>query len=125
MTEVKTNVYYIPERLKELDPGYFVIRNHKKQTFEVHHRDQPYTTYCLTVPYEELDVRTVELVQKTSRKNLDRLISEMDNHNQKLKEKASHIGEDSIEKTKEVLSYLNKHESKEWVDEEAFSTRFI
>ena len=125
MTELTTNVYHIPERLREIDSGYFVVRNHKKHTFEVHHREQPHTTYCLTVPYEELDVRTVELVRKTARHNLQKLILEMDEHNRRLEEKKSNLGEESAQKTKEVLSYLSRHECKEWVDEDAFSTRFI
>ena len=125
ITELKTNVYYIPERLREIDSGYFVVRNHPKHTFEVHHKEQPHTTYCLTVPYEELDVRTVELVRKTARNNLDKLISEMDEHNRRLAESNSNLSEESAQKTKEVLSYLSNHESREWVDEDAFSTRFI
>ncbi len=125
LTELTTNVYFIPERLKEIDSGYFVVRNHEKKTFEIHHRDQPHTTYCLTVPYEELDCRALELVRKTSVSNLDRLLSEMDSHNQQLEQEATKVSEESTQKTKEVLSYLNHHESKEWVDKDAFSARFF
>lgn len=125
LTELTTNVYCIPERLKEIDPGYFVVRNHEKRTFEIHHRHQPHTTYCLTVPYEELDCRTLELVRKTAVSNLERLLAEMDRHNQKLEREAKKLPEESAQKTKEVLSYLNHHESKEWVDKDAFSTRFF
>ena len=123
LTPVTTNVYLIPERLREIDPEYFVVRNHEKQTFEIHHRGQPHTTYCLTVPYDELDARTLTLVQKTSVSHLDTLVAEIDRHNQKLE--ATEISEESIEKTKEVVSYLNHHESREWVGEDAFSTRFL
>lgn len=125
LTKLNTNVYQIPERLLEIDAGYFVVRNHRKKTFEVHHKDQPHTTFCLTVPYAELDARTVELVRKTSVSNMNRLIREMDEHNQKLEKTMGNFGEESSEKTKEVLSYLNTHESREWVDEKAFSTRFL
>lgn len=125
LTKMTTNVYRIPERLSEIDPGYFVVRNHRKKTFEIHHSDQVDNTYCLTVPYEELDARTLELVRKTRISNLEKLIAEMDQANQKLSEKNTTVSEEAQIKTKEVLSYLNGHESKETVDEKAFTTRFI
>lgn len=125
LTPVTTNVYLIPERLREIDPEYFVVRNHEKQTFEIHHRGQAHTTYCLTVPYDELDARTLTLVQKTSVSHLDTLVAEIDRHNQKLEGEANRIPDESIQKTKEVVSYLNHHESREWVGEDAFSTRFL
>lgn len=125
LTELTTNVYFIPERLREIDPDYFVVRNHRKKCFEIHHRSQPHTTYCLTVPYEELDQRALALVRKTAVSNLDKLLTEMDKHNQKLEDKTVELPEESAEKTKEVLSYLNHHESREWVEKDAFSTRFL
>ena len=125
VTPVITNVYRIPERLREIDSDYFVVRNHKKQTFEVHHKGQSPTTYCLTVPYPELDARTLELVRKTRISNLDILISEMDKNNRILEEKSKVIPDEARVKTKEVLSYLNHHESKDAVDSEAYSTRFF
>lgn len=125
LTEIKTNVFHIPERLKEIDAGYFVVRNHEKRRFEVHHRFQPHTTYCLTVPYGELDERTVVLVRKTAWQNAEKLIAEMEEHNRKLQKQNTLADVESVQKTKEVLSYLNQHESKEWVDKDAFSTRFV
>ncbi len=125
LTKLNTNVYQIPERLLEIDAGYFVVRNHHKKTFEVHHKDQPHTTFCLTVPYAELDARTVELVRKTAVSNINKLILEMDEHNQKIEKMKDNSAEESAEKTKEVFSYLNTHESREWVDDKAFSTRFL
>ncbi|MBO5409075.1 MAG: hypothetical protein J6A61_06755 [Clostridia bacterium] len=124
-TPILTNVYRIPERLREIDSNYFVVRNHEKKTFEVHHSGQAGTTYCLTVPYPELDARTLDLVQKTRISNLDTLISEMDQNNRRLEEKNREIPEEACVKTKEVLSYLNHHESKDTVDRDAYSTRFI
>ena len=124
-TELTTNVYFIPERLREIDPDYFVVRNHEKKTFEIHHRLQPHTTYCLTVPYEELDQRTLNLVRKTAVSNLDKLLAQMDCHNQKLEQEVTKLPDESAEKTKEVINYLKHHESREWVDENAFSTRFL
>ena len=125
LTKMLTNVYLIPERLREIDSGYFVVRNHIKKTFEIHHSHQGENTYCLTVPYEELDQRTLDLVLKTRVSNLEKLIFEMDQNNQKIEKQNETVSEEAITKTKEVLHYLNSHESKETVDKEAFSTRFL
>ncbi len=124
-TRLDTNVYFIPERLREMDEGYFVVRNHQTKTFEIHHAKQPHSTYCLTVPYSELDARTLELVKKTSISRMEHLLREMDSANEKLAARKSQLPCEATEKTKEVLNYLNRHESLEWVDDKAFSTRFI
>lgn len=123
-TEVQTNVYLIPERLREIDRDYFVIRNHTRQVFEIHHRTQPESSYCLTVPYSELDARTLDLVRKTNIVNAEKLLLQMDEHNRKLEEAQNQIPEEAVEKTKEVFSYLNRHESKETA-KGAYTTRFI
>lgn len=125
LTQLTTNVYLIPERLKEIDPHYFVVRNHQKGVFEIHHNNQPHTTYCLTVPYPELDCRTLELVRKTAIHNLDKLIAQMDEENQKRERETQKLPQEAAEKTKEVLLYLNRHESEEWVDDDAFTARFL
>ncbi len=124
-TQIFTNVYQIPERLREIDADYFIVRNHKKHTFEVHHKKQKGTTYCLTIPFSELDARTLELVLKTQISNLDKLIAQIDQNNQMLEEQKLKIPEQAQIQTKEVLSYLSHHESKDAIDQDAYSTRFV
>ncbi len=124
-TPVVTNVYFIPERLRELDEGYFVLRNHQTKQFEIHHRDQPHNTYCLTVPYPELDERTLHLVQKTRIANIEKLLSEMEENNRKIAEEQSAIPETATEKCKETVAYLGRHSDKDKLDDGAFTTRFL
>jgi hypothetical protein len=81
---VTESVYHIPERLKEIDNKYFVMFNTKKQRFEIHHAGQPFQSFCLAVPFEELDARIIEYVKQTRRENQKKLIAEMDAHNAKL-----------------------------------------
>ncbi len=124
-TPIITNVYDIPQRLRELDPGYFVLRNHEAKTFEIHHKDQPHNTYCLTVPYEELDERTLQLVRKTRISNIEKILLKMEETNQKLSEEQTKIPEEATEKLRETVTYLSHHSDKEYIDNEAFTTRFL
>ena len=124
-TPVVTNVFWIPERLREIDDGYFVLRNHETKRFEIHHRGQPHNTYCLTVPYDELDERTLDLVQKTRICNAEKLLSAMEEHNQKIAKQQNDIPEEATQKLKETITYLGRHSDKEDLDDGAFTTRFL
>ena len=124
-TPVVTNVFWIPERLRELDEGYFVLRNHETKQFEIHHAGQPHNTYCLTVPYSELDERTLILVRKTRISNLEKLLFQMEEHNQKLAKEQNRIPDQATEKLKETITDLSRHTDKEKLDDRAFTTRFL
>ncbi len=80
--EIKNDVYYIAERLKEIDFKYFILYDTKKQKYEIHHKGQS-DTYCLTVPFDELDARTVDFVNQTRVENRDRLLKELDEENRR------------------------------------------
>lgn len=81
--EIKSDVFDIVKRLKQIDDGYFVLFDTEKQKFELHNLFQPNTTYCLTLPFEFLDERTIHLTLKTLRKNQNDLFEEMERQNQK------------------------------------------
>jgi hypothetical protein len=124
--EIKTNVYFIPERLREIDGGYFVVRDLDRAVFEIHNRNQPDTTFCLTVPYDGLDERTVTLTLKTRIANIEKIIRETEDENEKIKKSRLAVDMDKAAwATKEVLDYANRHSLIETPDSEAFSTRFI
>lgn len=80
--EIVHDVYYIAERLKEIDFNYFILYNTKRKKYEIHHTGQS-DTYCLTVPYDELDARTIDFVNQTRVENRDRLLKELDEENKK------------------------------------------
>ena len=124
-TPVVTNVFLIPERLREIDNGYFVLRNHQTKQFEIHHSGQPHDTYCLTVPYDELDERTLHLVQKTRICNAEKLLLEMEEHNRKISDTQNAIPEEATVKLKETITYLGRHSDKGTLDDGAFTTRFL
>lgn len=80
---LETNTYNIPERLESLDSRLFVCFNARTQRFEVHSLDNHGTTYCFSVPYPELDVRTIEVFRRSNLKtrSIKEIIWEMDREN--------------------------------------------
>jgi hypothetical protein len=56
-----SHVYDIPRRVNDYDPSFFVVFNKSNQRYEIHSLDYPGdNTHSLTVPYDELDIRTLE-----------------------------------------------------------------
>lgn len=99
----------IPQRLKELEPGYFVILNTRTQKYEVHHGDGQNTLECV-LPYDELDERTVRHVRKHRMERLEALVREVEAHNRRLEEEAARAFlEDAGQRTKEAVRYLSNN----------------
>lgn len=91
---------FISERLKEIDAAYYVVYNTKQKIYEVHRKGQADNTFCVGLPFSELDERTVNFVLKTRVENVDRLIEEIEKNNLKIEKNNQKILE---EKIKEVL----------------------
>lgn len=90
--QIHSDVFDINKRIKEIDESYYLVFNAKRQVFELHSSDQPFSSYCLTLPQENLDERVLILARKTLRQNQDKLIEEMEKQNQKIeKEKIEQI----------------------------------
>ena len=87
LIEIENDVYFIVDRLREIDEDYQIFFNTKRKVFEVHHKGQIGDSYCLTVPYKTLDKRTLDLVNKTKRENCEKLLLEMERENRKLEDK--------------------------------------
>ena len=81
---LESNIYDIPKRLEEIDSDLFVCFNSKTQRFEVHSLANRGTTYCFSVPYDELDVRTIEVFRRSNLKtrSIKEIIWEMDRENE-------------------------------------------
>lgn len=74
---VRDDLYDVANRLKEIDPRYEVFYNVKSHRYEVHASG----VLQIAVPFEELDVRTVEHVRRTRVENRRRLLEEMEREN--------------------------------------------
>ena len=99
-TIVHSDTYYIAQRLKEIDPSYYLVFNFDKGKFEVHSSEQAGDSYCLTIPYPALDERTLDLVRKTNSNNLDAMIEQIEKENEKVEQKRI---KENVDILKEVI----------------------
>jgi len=97
---VESNVFDIPRRIREYDPTYFVVRNHRRGKFEIHNIENGGSTYCFTVPTDELDSRVIELVKTTDTKAygaevlIDKFYKDLEAQEEERKRKTKRFAED-------------------------------
>jgi len=83
-----TSTLSIPERLRELDPNFFLVFNTKTQKYEVHNLAHKGNSYGITVYYDELDYRTLYVTRASDIRYRKNLFREIDEHNEKLERTA-------------------------------------
>ena len=79
--QINFDVYNISKRIKDIDRDYYVVYDTSKQKFEVHNSKQIGSTYCLTLPYCELDERSLDYVLKTQSTNVEEILEKIENDN--------------------------------------------
>lgn len=99
---IESDNLFICQRLKEIDDGYRVVYNLFKKQYEVHCINQPNDSYAFSIPYKVLDERTISYALKTRRQNMEKLIEEIDKHNE---EQYNRMIKQETEKIKEALCY--------------------
>lgn len=75
------DVCNISKRIKYIDRDYYVVYNTSKQKFEIHNSSQFGSSYCLTLPYCQLDERALAYVRQTASANIDEVLEKMENDN--------------------------------------------
>ena len=80
---IKNDLFDISNRLKSIDKNYFVVFNTAKQKYEIHYK-RAKNTYELTLPFNFLDARTIDFVQKTRMENKELIFAEMEKANLKI-----------------------------------------
>ena len=98
--KIQSDVYFICQRLREIDDSYFVMYNLDRQAYEVHSNAQGRDSFCFTVPFEQLDGRTIEFALKTSAHRRDEIINEIEKNNQLVYEREL---KRQVDKIKEAL----------------------
>ncbi len=83
LIEIKDDVYFIAERLKDIDKSYQIFFNLIRKCYEVHSCEQK-DSYCFAVPYEFLDERTIAYALKTRHENRDKIIKEIEKNNEEV-----------------------------------------
>ena len=90
-------IHDIPRRLEEYDPKMFIVRNHIAKTFEVHSLGNRGGTLGFTVPFDELDGRTLEKAYMTDYHKRGRVIfDEIDACNEAVKRENKRLRRDEI-----------------------------
>lgn len=85
LTLVRTSTCEIPERVREYDPSYFVVWNNRKNQFEIHSTDNVGDTFCMSVPWSELDDRVIKMLYKNDLRNRgSKIFEEIDQANEDL-----------------------------------------
>ena len=79
--QINHDVYNISNRVKDIERGYYLIFNTSNQKFEIHSSTQIGSSYCLTLPFEKLDERTLTYVRSTMSKNIDEILNKIENEN--------------------------------------------
>lgn len=64
LTPIFSSTLCIPERVKEYDDEMFVVFNNRNGRFEIHTKEAGQTTYNATIPYKQLDTRTMRWLWK-------------------------------------------------------------
>lgn len=80
---INSDLFNISKRIKSIDKNYFIVRNNLKNRFEVHYK-RSCNTLELVLPFECLDVQTINLVLKSKIENRKKLIKEMEKENEKI-----------------------------------------
>lgn len=94
--KLASDVYNISNRIKEIDKDYYIVYNTSKKQFEVHNSNQIGSSYCLALPYSELDNRTLNYVLKTRSSNIDKILAKIDNDNKLLQSSQKRAALESV-----------------------------
>lgn len=108
-TIIEDTVMDIPQRLKQIDPGYFLVLNKQKDRYEVHHVGNRGGTYCLICPYDGLDSRLLDYVEETKSENARKLFAKMDADNEKRERDSKNQAADYIgEVAKDIYKFAKQ-----------------
>lgn len=89
LIKIENDIFFLAERLREIDPDYFIALNTKSKNFEVHNSSQPINSFCLLVPKNKLDPSLVEYVRKTRANRQKNCLQKLRRQTKKCKNKTS------------------------------------
>lgn len=105
--KINSDVHDIVDRIKEIDDGYYIVFDTIKNKFELHNSNQP-VTYCLTIPYDVLDARVLDVIYSTSVQNIDNILEEIDNSNDVIERNTIKEMKDASDyKLREIYKFAN------------------
>ena len=103
--EINDDVYFICQRIKEIDKSYHILYNLSRHCYEVHSFEQK-DSYCFSVPFGQLDERTLQFAYRTRRENQDKIIREIEKSNENLYKKQL---KEQVNMLKEAIYVSERH----------------
>ena len=85
MEEIFLDTLEVVRKIKSINNNYRVFRNLNKHRFEIYYNQGLNLDLQLVIPYDELDYRTVNLLNKTKKENADILFEEIEKNNLKVR----------------------------------------
>lgn len=103
MIKITDDVFDIARRIKGINNSYELYYDNKVGKFKVYAHDK----LELVLPFDSLDKRSVDFVEKTQIKNLYKLTDEIEKHNEKLvRNNENKLSEEKNYKIKELEKYI-------------------
>lgn len=124
LIKISNDAFNIAERIKALNPHYFIVFNTKKQLFEVHNAKQHSNTFCITCE-NGLNFNVINKLRKTRIENIEKLIKEIEINNQLIEREASEQVKDVAQcKAREMFDYA-KHRVEDCNFDDSYSTKWV
>lgn len=119
---VKSDVFNISKRVKEINSDYYIMFNNKAKKYELHSNMYGRNSHIITLPFSALDERAIHYINKAL--NTINNIDDIDKYNQKIKEKILEKNrEESKYKIEKIYDYSNKKSNK--ISENKFENKWI
>lgn len=80
LKRIYDDLFHIAKRLKSIDKAYVLYFNRREKRFEIYARG----AMQMALPFDRLDVRTLEYARKTRIENIENMIREIEMNNQKI-----------------------------------------
>lgn len=80
LKRIYDDLFHIAKRLKSIDKAYELYLNRRLKRFEIYARG----AMQMALPFDKLDVRTLEYARKTRIENIENMIREIEMNNEKI-----------------------------------------
>ena len=81
--KIESDAFDIVTRIKEIDDGYYIVYDTKRNCYELHNSNQ-INSYCLSIPFDEIDARIIDLIYYTNVLNIDNIMQDIDKDNNEI-----------------------------------------
>ncbi|MBR4270601.1 MAG: hypothetical protein IKQ31_02875 [Clostridia bacterium] len=122
LVKIENDAFNIAERIKKINPHYFVVYNTERHVFEVHNSRQYSSSFCITCDLG-LNYSVISKLRKTKIENLDKIMREIDENNEQIDAEVKRIERDKATfKAREMFQYAKQNDDCDYAD--CYTTRW-